>query len=538
MGESLELSISISGDKGTVDINPIKDFKVVSRGTTSSIKMINTSFSQEIIYKYSLIPVKEGKLVIPPLPVKSDGKTYQTQAIDILVSENTQTSQEGTREVFVTAEVSNTSPFEGQQFIYTFKFFQSVQITNARLQQPEFSGLTSAEIEKRKTYNTVISGREYHVTELNYILVPLKPGQITIEPALLSCDIVKRSSRRRGFFDDPFFNRNLESRVYKTQALNIDVQPLPAYEGEGMFSGLVGSFDISSEIENHEINVGDSVTLSITIQGTGNIMDAEEPEIQVSDAFKTYKDTPEEAVQMDNTGYFGKKIFRMALVPVKPGEFTLPPVSLVYFNTAAGKYEFKKTREINLKVNPSKEKDSLEVYSAPSEEKKPLKKKVEFTGRDILPLKEDINALEIQETMSLSKFIILLMVPCFLCFGVKSASLIMKKNSSPSKIMSERAEKALKQASCADSSGEEFLTCLYKALISAILSKAGVTGESLTCAEAREILQSRGYSPETSDQAAKLLEKIESARFSGLANNMESGRELLLETGQMLKRLS
>lgn len=140
--------------------------------------------------------------------------------------------------------------------------------------------------------------------------------------------------------------------------------------------------------------------------------------------------------------------------------------------------------------------------------------------------------------MSLSKFIILLMVPCFLCFGVKSASLIMKKNSSPSKIMSERAEKALKQASCADSSGEEFLTCLYKALISAILSKAGVTGESLTCAEAREILQSRGYSPETSDQAAKLLEKIESARFSGLANNMESGRELLLETGQMLKRLS
>jgi len=70
------------------------------------------------------------------------------------------------------------------------------------------------------------------------------------------------------------------------------------------------------------------------------------------------------------------------------------------------------------------------------------------------------------------------------------------------------------------------------------LSKAGVIGESLTYAEAREILKLKGYSQEIIEQAARLLEKIESAKFSGLGNNKESGKELLLETRQMLRRLS
>jgi len=546
LGESLELTVSIIGEKGTVNISPVKEFKVVSRGRSSSINMINGNFSQEVSYKYTLIPMRKGNLQIPSLPVVSDGNTYRTQAINILVSENTQTNNAGdNREVFVTAEISSLTPYEGQQFIYTFKFFKSVQTANAKLQQPAFSGFTATETEKQKTYKTVLSGREYHVTELNYVIIPLKAGKITIEPALLSCDLVKRSSRRRSFFD---FNTNLEPRAYKTQAFNIDVQPLPPYEGNDSFSGLVGSFKIKSELETSEknsnnnnsgeINVGDSVTLSITIEGTGNIMDAGEPDVQVSDAFKIYKDAPEEAIHLRNKGYFGKKIFRMALVPVKPGEFELPPVNLVYFNTSNGKYISKTTRPIALKVNPAKEKDRLEVFSAPSQDKKILKKKVEFTGRDILPLKEDIKTLETQQTMPLFKFIIFILIPCFLCLALKTGYILMKKNDNPSRIMAERAEKALKQASCTDSTGQEFLTCLYKALISAILSKAGVAGESLTYAEAREILKSKGCSQETAEQAAGLLEKIESARFSGLGNNKESGQELLSETGQILRNLS
>ena len=47
------------------------------------------------------------------------------------------------------------------------------------------------------------------------------------------------------------------------------------------------------------------------------------------------------------------------------------------------------------------------------------------------------------------------------------------------------------------------------------MSKAGIKGESLTYAEAESILKSGGFSEEAARSATRLLEKIDSARFSG-----------------------
>ncbi|OQX24950.1 MAG: hypothetical protein BWK80_18185 [Desulfobacteraceae bacterium IS3] len=547
VGESLQLTVSVSGGGGDVDISPIHDFKVISRGTSTSVQIVNGSMSRETAYNYALIPLREGNLSIPPLSVNVDGTVYQTQQITVQVSARAaqgQADEDSSRKVFAQAQISNPNPYQGEQMIYTFKLFNAIRIANAKLDKPEFAGFTAKEIGESKTYRTVISGREYNCTELNYMLIPMNAGEKSIEPATLNCDVVKpRRGRSRSmfdsFFDDSFFgNADLEPAMFRTEAVKVNVKPLPSYNGDVKFSGLVGKFDIQAQLENSRLNVGDSTTLAITLKGAGNIMDAESPEIKVPEEFKVYKDNPEEDIQLGMSGYSGRKTFRAALVPIKEGNYVLEAIQLCYFDVSKGSYEVCSTPKLALSVSPSKEKDKLEVTSAPSEQVKPLKKKVEFTGRDILPLKEELDALESRKSLSPIRFALLLLIPALFCLMAKLFLALTRKSEDPARLMAQRAEKVLKEACSRETSGEEFLSCLYRALVSVILSKAGTKGESLTYSEAAQILRSYGYTDETAEQAAGLLEKIESAKFSGRGLDKDFREELLAETKQMVRSLS
>lgn len=539
--ESLQLTVSVSGGEGKADISAIRDFKVISRGTTSSVQIVNGRMSRETAENYTLIPLSEGRLKIPPLDVTVDGKVFRTEEIIIQVSKTPQQSDKR-QYLFVEAQVSNPEPYEGEQIIYTFKFFVNVRLANARFQKPDFKGFTAKETverhEDRKSYRTVVSGREYNVTELGFVLIPLSAGEKIIEPAVLEADLMMSRKKADPFFNDPFFGgTELEPGIFKTEPIKINVKPLPPYLGEGKFSGLVGTFDIHAAVENAEINEGDSATLSITVDGTGNITDMEEPQIAVPDALKPYKDAPQEDIKIGESGYRGQKIFRTALVGVREGEYHLDQICLNYFDISKNSYQSKATVPLTIRVRPAKEKDKPQIYSAPSENGKPVKQKVEFTGRDILPLKEEPDALQPQKNMSLPLFALLFSAPILICFMLKAALIFSRKDDSPAVMMMRRAEKALKEASASHLSGDEFLSGLYRALVSAVLSKAGTKGESLTYSEAESILQNCGYPEKTARSASDLLEKIESAKFSGAVMNQTARAELFSATRQMVRSL-
>ncbi|MEZ4529330.1 MAG: BatD family protein, partial [Desulfobacterales bacterium] len=532
----------ISGEEGNADTSPIRDFKVISSGTATSINMINGQFSRETTYTYTLIPLKEGSLTIPSLPVNSGTRTWHTKPVSILVSRTARSEENNAdQDIFLRAQVSVSSPFAGQQIVYTIKVFQGAELANANLQAPDFSGFSAKKVEEQKKYRTAVNGREFHVTAISYVLIPLKAGQLTLSPAVLQCDIVRRSGRRRSFFDDPFFGMRgtLESAVFQSEPINLDIRPLPLYQGTGKFSGLVGKFSIHSAIDPAALKVGESATLSLVISGTGNIMDAGQPEIAIPPSFKTYNDSPEDAIEVTEQGYSGQKSFRTALVPSEPGEYDIGDVQLVYFDTEKGEYAAASAQAVHVSVAPSGEKpDDMNAVSAPLPEKPAFKKKVEFTGRDILPLKEDMEVLKTQNSMSVMLFFLFLAAPALVFVIAKTVVVMTGKKQEIPQMMARRAHKALKDAETAVSDPEKFLSCLYRAVIAAMHAKAGTAGESLTYAEVSEILRTRGFAEETARKAAGLLEKIESAKFSGLMTEPEFARQLLAETKDLFKTIA
>ena len=538
-GESVRLEVRVSGGEGGVDTSPVTDFKVHSRSTSSSVQIINGRMTREVTYNYVLVHLRQGKLTIPPLTVEVDGQPYRTEPITVTVTDpppNAAANPSREKKIWVTADLSEMSPYAGQQITYTFRLYNAVQIDDAKFQPPKFTGFSAKEIKDRRSYRKVINGREHVVTEVHFILTPLAQGPLTIEPAVLHVGIVRRDRRRsRSPFDD-FFNRGVvEPRILQSNPLEIAVRPLPPLPPPKKFSGLVGRFDMTVEIESTDLKVGDSSTLTISVQGQGNIMDAQIPAVEWPAAFKSYADNPDEEITLNRMGIQGKKVFRTALVPVDPGEHTLPPINLIYFDVEKEDY-----RTLHAQV------PAIKVAAAATNQAQPLavtpgplpllKKRVAFTGRDILPPKESLESIASRTPLGWPLFLLLLAGPA-LAFGcVELVRHLRRPETSATGLMKIKARQALKNAS--NNSNEAFLTSLYQAVTAAIFSAAGRTGEALTWKEAESLLLANNISKEDAGQAAKLLSNIESYKFSGTRLQEDQNRELLDQTRKMVRKLT
>jgi len=541
-GESLELQVTVNGGKGEADLSGLTDFKVISRGTSSSVQFINGHMSRKQTTTYLLIPQRKGQLTIPALAVEVDGQIYPSDPITITVTDQPDTGDHSSngKEVWVTHEVSNSTPYENQQITYTFRLYNTVQINDAKFQPPEFDGFSAKEIKERRSYRKIINGREAMVSEIDYILIPLKSGGQTIEPAVLQVGIIRPDRTRRqspfdNFFKDPFFNRGtVDTRILQTDPLNLEVRPLPPRPPDRKFSGLVGHFDLRVEAESSDLKVGDSATVAITVEGRGNIMDAQPPSLQVPPAFKTYADNPQEEINLDRNGFHGKKVFRTALVPLKAGQFQLPAVTLTYFDVDQKAYRTLTASAPALTVAASQEASPPPVSITPGPVQ-PIKKKVTFTGRDILPVKENLSAIQSHQPISWVIFLLGLATPALIFAGTVLVQRLRRQDTRPAALMRAKAHQALKAAQ--KGPGEQFLTGLHQALTAAILAAAGRMGAALTWKEAEALLLTSGRSAEEARQAAELLSTIESCKFSGQPPAAQQRDALLAQTSRTIRKL-
>lgn len=541
-GESVLLRVIVTDGQGEVDLSGLNDFKVVPQGTSSSVQIINTRMTRRTAHNYLLIPQKKGNLTIPALTVEIDAKPYHTQPITIQVTTEPQAAgSDAIRKVWVEALVSRDAPFVGEQVIYTFRFFNAVNVSDAKFQPPQFSGFKAKELEDRRSVRKIIDGREVMVTEINYVLTPLAEGTTRIEPALLQVGVVKPDRRRRrgvfdDFFDDPFFRSDqVAIRHLQTEPIDLRIRPLPPLDPGEHFSGLVGQFKMATEMEKTDLRVGDSATLTVTIQGHGNIMDAQAPRLQATDDFKAYADSPQEEITTGRDGSNGRKLFRTALVPIKSGRFQLPPVRLTYFDPHAEGYRTLTGAIPELVVQAADTAQAEPIVITPRN-LPDIQQQVTFTHRDILPLKDSLNALRPQGQLDLKLFLLCLIGPMLAYGAVATVRNRRRSEPTPAERMKARATHALKSA--AQNPPEQALTYLYQALTAAILGAAGRVGEALTWQEAKALLQAGGQPDDTAQQAAELLADIESLKYSGAGLTQDRLSDLLAKTRTLVKELT
>lgn len=550
--DSILLSITVSGVQSppTPELPDLPDFTVQPGGTVSQVQYVNGKLTSDTIFNYALVPRRAGTFIIGAATVEVKGKIARSEPIQIKVTPAARKA--GKRpDVFIEHSVSTKNPYKNQQIIYTFRYYSIFSTAQAKLEEPDFEGFIFEKLGSEREYNKKIGDNTYRVIEIRKALFPTRMGTVTIGEVKLAAEVVVPSRRRRGgrdpffrsFFDDSFFGigGQRQAKHLRADPIELEVRELPLPGRPKDFGGLVGSVTVATKVEKKQLAVGDSSTIQVTISGNANLQNVELPPMAGVKDFKTYDDRPDYAQQIKGDQLFGMKTFKRALVPMKPGEFRIPPVSLSYFNPDSGQYEVAQDKWITLSIQPSEEAEEFSMVrsAVPSGGTQ-----VKILGQDILPPHSRLRLLT-HGHVSPRGFLtgIFLFLP-FLGFLV---TLVVYN-----RIESDRKDTAgVRRRKAFGRSSEELKRCradvegesteLFRNLSRVIREYLGdrfdLSGAALTPVEAERWLNEGARSGEISARVRKILEKLEGYQFGVALPSREERDVLYREVKKLIKEM-
>lgn len=548
VGDRILLTLSVEGTQkaGKPHLPPVPAIDFVSRGSSTRMQIINGQITSSVDYNFLLIPQKAGTFEIGPATLRVKGKTVLSNPITLRISSAGVTPR-SKKDLFITTTVSPSSPYVSEQVIYTFRLYRSIRIANASLENPSFEGFLVEPLGKERQYETVINGKTFLVSEIKQALFPTREGTLTIDPARVQCEVVTQARRRRGFFDDPFFDDSFfglsrtEPRVLQADPIVVKVKPLPAEGKPPLFSGLVGDFGIATDLSKEQLPAGDTTTLTITIQGKGNIRDARSPEFPSSPHFKVYDDKPSLAVKNSGDEFGGVLTVKKALVPLKEGTLTIPALSFTFFNPESERYEVSKSAPLTVQVSPPKDKEQLHLVEAMGTTTS--KEEIKILGKDILPIKTSLSSLQ---PYSLDIWHWGYMVFFFLPIAGYTGCALMKrrKDRLEEDRGYSRSKRAMKQFNRNISAAKkeinnedsaEFYRMSAKAIKDFLGDKLNLTGSALTPVEIEKQLSMFKVKKEQIEQLKRVLGILESGQFALQRHRQEEREDLLNQIKHLIR---
>ena len=432
----------------------------------------------------------------------------------------------GTDNLFVRVDLSKRNVYRGEQIIATVKLYVNRNINLAGFDEvnlPTYEGFYTQDIEIPQQINLtreVYNDKIYQVGVLKKtILFPQQNGQITIEPFNLSL-LVQQRVKPRSFFDDFFSSYRTVRAKITGSATTVNVKNLPPEPPN--FLGGVGNFSISANISNNEVTTNDAVTLSVKINGTGNIRLIRNPELKLPTDFEIYDPRATDNVNATDNGVSGTKTIEYLFQPRFEGEYTIPSLKFAYFNPATGNYETKSTQEFLLKVEKGTEEQSATVVSSLRKED------VQLIGQDIRFIKTGSPSFKAKGYTFFGSTIFysiyagtsILFLILFLIYRKKvreNANIALVRNKKANRVAIKRLKAAanfMKQ-----NNNEAFHEAVLKAFWGYLSDKLGIPVADLNRENAVSSLQTKNVSEEVINDFVEVIEHCEFARYAPAAGS-------------------
>ena len=210
----------------------------------------------------------------------------------------------------------------------------------------------------RSTGSSTQDGR-YTVDLYKSSVAGVKIGTVSVGPATVNptVQMPRTGGGRRRSFNDPFdpfgqmdpYNVSPPRLVsLKTDAVTLEVKPLPE-EGKPVdFSGAIGQFRLAAEAVPNKANTGDPVTVRLRLSGQGNFDRIAPPTLRDEHGLRTYPATAKFKAD-DEVGLSGTKTFEQVVIAEGP-RTTLPSYRFNYLDPATGKYVTVDTPPLAVKI--------------------------------------------------------------------------------------------------------------------------------------------------------------------------------------------
>lgn len=359
LGTPFRLSLTVHGTQDVVQIPlpAIEGFESRYTGPSSQVSVINNQYTAKKSFNYQMMPLKEGKLVIPPVEAKINGNVYRTEPLIVEVAP-AGASVDGAKDNGL-ANISDkikmimTSVRRDVYWHETLSVVIRLYVSDVELRDISFPAVSGEGFEAKgfaqpKRYQESVGGVPFQVIEFTTAVVPTREGTVTIGPAIIEATIPVKTPQtdEGGVFGDDFFRGffgGYQKRPVRvtSEPLVLNVRPLPDAGRPASFSGAVGQFDLAAEVSPRDIKAGDPLTLRMTVKGSGDLKNVAFPPFN-PDGFKSYDP------QIKNED--SSLIFEQVLIPSGATIKEVPAVSFNYFDILKGEYQTLTQGPFSLKV--------------------------------------------------------------------------------------------------------------------------------------------------------------------------------------------
>jgi tetratricopeptide (TPR) repeat protein len=560
LDDRITLEVVIEGRVRSVEepiFPPLDDFDVYGNTRSQSMQIVNGVMTVSTAFIYVLNPKREGTLTIGSFTVRAGGKEYKTTPITITVggaasprgapgagpgpgaAPEPAPEQREDRDVFVLGRVDKQNAYVNEQILYTFYLYRaerSAQITNLNYGPPTFQGFWVEKLkDSEKQSYKVINGRRFIVTEVTAAIFPTTSGKLTIEPATLQLVMLTTP------FGFSFFDRGVE-KVLRTKAIDVEVSALPVAGRPAIFEGAVGeALQLTARVDRTEVQEGDPVTVTVKVEGTGNVKTFSRPKLAPLPQFKTYDAESKTDVQtFDRVA--GSRTWETVLVPKDEGEHVVPPIRLAYFDTREGQYRTLETKPMNITVVRGAGAGAIASSGADAPA---AQQDIQILGRDIAHIRTDVPVSDVWTPLyRRGWFAVLAPLPFLAVIGVtlrrrrtdRLASDVALARASRARKLAAKRLAAARRALDAKQ-GEAFYAEVSRALRQYAGDKLNVAATGMTHLELRDAVIAAGAGDEAAGRLFELLERCDAARFAPGSMGDERLRDTLRDTESVILAL-
>ena len=344
------------------DFSPLeKDFEILSQSQSTQVQIINGQNSSTKQWTLTVMAKRAGNLTIPAIYF---GQKH-TKPTNIRVTQVKPTRAHTQAPLFLEVEATPKTPYVQSQVIYTIRLFYALNLQSASMSEPTFSGgeVLVKKLGEDRQYDTWRNGKHFSVIERKYALFPQQSGTIIIDAINFKAQVID-NREPRSVFDNFFRQPSTHIKRLHSKAIKLEVKPIPnQFKGKNWLPAK--NLRLTDSFSEHlpKFKLGEPVTRTLTLSADG-VTVGQLPEFMKKSTaqLKQYTDQPKLDEQMTYQGISSIREEKIAIIPSKAGEYTLPAIEIPWWNTETNKLAIAKLPARIIKVAPE-QKQSLPVQT-------------------------------------------------------------------------------------------------------------------------------------------------------------------------------
>lgn len=504
-------------------------WQVLGRSQMTQVQIINRSTSLEVTYTYQLRPTRKGLLKIGPFQGAGTARGLSSNILKITVSDKAPPRSREERKrndlyARIKWNVDKEEVWLGERVDATLVVYvlNKLRLTDLTVPDIDLQGFWAEEATPpRRSPFVSIGGKTYSQKVLKRdLLTPLKAGELSLPSFDVNLVVGTHS----------FFSETQEVPQTVPKQI-IKVKPLPPNPPKGFRGPTVGEVQVIASLDRTRIREDEGIQLNIKTTTTGMLANTPALELPFIKGARVFP--PTERTTQQNLGGRERSIRTQTwlIKPEKTGRFTIPTISLPYFDPRRGEYDFAKSRMLTFKVsaNPNAKQSSPSVQqrrtsnqsinNTQSQDQRRSPETVQPNPAELLGI--HLNSI-MTEPINLSAhpipqwiwWIIGLLGPFALLFGELRTYLDrVKARNASTRAQSKAGKLAIKRIEEIKGSPFDF-GALDEAICSYLESRFQYSFRGFTREQTTEKLNTEGLAKELIDGYRELVEVIDFARFA------------------------